>query len=110
MTKEKYFEMIELLGTEPLEEEIPTEFGDFPLEVQQIIEIYGFLSDVWDMFGGNYLGKDYSILPELFSIFKIEDKKLALILLKNIDNVRIDIINQKVKAREAKNKAKNKKV
>ena len=30
MTKEAYFEMCEMLGSEPLESEIPLELDDFP--------------------------------------------------------------------------------
>jgi hypothetical protein len=39
MTKEQYFEMCEALGTEPDPLEIPIEFDDLHLEVQEAYSI-----------------------------------------------------------------------
>ena len=65
MTKEAYFEMCDMLGSEPIEEEIPLELDDFPELVQQAFVIYGMLSDIWEGMSGSYLGKDYSLLFDL---------------------------------------------
>jgi hypothetical protein len=57
MTKERYLMMKEQLGEEPVEEEIPAGFEDFPYEVQEAINIFSILPDVWEGFSGTYMGK-----------------------------------------------------
>jgi hypothetical protein len=57
MTKDQYFEMCEMLGSEPSDSEIPVEFEDFPFEVQQAFNAYRMLRDEWDTMNGTYLGK-----------------------------------------------------
>lgn len=102
MTKETYFEMCEMLAQEPIESEIPVEISDFPEIVQQCFVIYGILSDIWDPMGGNYLGKDYSIVFKLFEVYDITENTeilLSLDFLQNIDNVRSKLISDKVKAK-----------
>lgn len=102
MTKDTYFEMCEMLGEEPLEAEIPIELSDFAELVQQCFVMYGILSDTWDSMGGNYLGKDYSIIFNLFDLYQISDpseKLLSLELLQHIDNVRAKLISDKIKAK-----------
>ena len=49
MTKERYIEMCELLGDPINEDELPYEIDDFPLVVQQALEVYGLLRDEWDV-------------------------------------------------------------
>lgn len=96
MTKEAYFEMCEALGTEPLEEEIPIEIVDFPLEIQEVLEIYRMLRDDWDMVNGNYMGKQFSGISELFDIMEVNtlDRKLYLTLLHTVDSIRADEIRK----------------
>jgi len=104
MTKDTYFEMCEMLKQEPIESEIPTELSDFPDLVQQCFVIYGILSDNWDPMGGNYLGKDYSIVFKLFEIYDVVDKTetlLSLDFLQNIDSVRSKLISDKIKAKSS---------
>jgi len=54
MTKEQYLEMCEMLGTEPVDAEIPVDFTDFPELVQQILNIYNVLISLgryeWSIF------------------------------------------------------------
>jgi hypothetical protein len=105
MTKEAYFEMCELLGSEPRDEEIPVELGDFPDLVQQTLSIYSILKDSWDPMGGNYLGKELSILPTLLDCYNIESKDEILIVLdiiQYIDLVRYKLISSKQKAPTSK--------
>lgn len=102
MTKDSYFEMCEMLGEEPIESEIPLELSDFPELVQQCFVMYGILSDNWDSMGGNYLGKDYSIVFKLFDIYQVSDpseKLLSLDFMQHIDNVRSKLISDKIKAK-----------
>ena len=101
MTKETYFEMCEMLGSEPLESEIPLELEDFPDLVQQVFVIYNTLADIWDPMGGNYLGKDYGIVFNLFELYDLvdrEEKLLAMEVLRRIDYTRSKLISEKQKA------------
>jgi hypothetical protein len=99
MTKEKYFEMCEMLNQEPVESEIPIELDDFPSIVQQCFSIYSVLTDVWDPMGGNYLGKDYSLVFDLFELYSIEkeDRLLGLQILQFMDTVRSKLVAEKIK-------------
>jgi hypothetical protein len=97
MTKNAYFEMCEVLGSEPLEDEIPVEFSDFPILLQQVFTVYTYLPDKWDPMGGNYLGKDLSIVYKLFNTLNIEvqEEGLALQLLTYLDSARRKALNKK---------------
>ena len=102
MTKEAYFEMCEALGSEPLDDEIPVEIDDFPLLVQDCLVLYSMLADRWDSMGGQYLGKDYSIVFNLFTVYQIqetEEQMLCLSFIQKIDAIRSEIINSKIKAK-----------
>lgn len=102
MTKDAYFEMCEMLEQEPIEEEIPIEIGDFPDLVQQCFVIYQVLADNWDSMGGGYLGKDYSIVFNLFNIYNITESEeilLCLDFLQHMDGVRQKLIAEKIKAK-----------
>lgn len=106
MTKESYFEMCEMLNEEPLEENIPIEYDDFPELVQQILTMYWLLEDRWDTMGGHYLGKNYSTIFNLLSLYSIDSSEalLAIDLLKHIDSIRSDIIAEKLKAKSPTSK------
>lgn len=94
MTKAQYFEMCELLNSEPKEEEIPVEFNDLLLEVQQALQIYNNLQDCWDYMGGNYIGKNLSGFRDVLEILEIprEDYRSIYELVMQIDRIRSDII------------------
>lgn len=99
MTREKYFEMCEMLGSEPAENEIPVEYDDFPLEVQQTFNVYRMLKDEWEGFNGLYLGKSFIGLTEILDYMEIDhsDRKLTVQLIKLIDSIRGNLINEKEK-------------
>lgn len=94
MTKEQYFEMCEMLGSEPIEDEIPVEFDDFPLEVQEALQIYNNLQDNWDYMGGNYIGKNLTGFKDILDIFEIskEDRRSIYELIMHIDRIRAKLI------------------
>lgn len=106
MTKDRYFEMCEALGSEPVESEIPVDMEDFPDEVQQAFQIYYLLKDIWDTMGGNYLGKDTSTLFDFFDLYEIEKPNRLLIvsLIQHMDAARSKLISQKQKAKEPSSK------
>ena len=102
MTKDTYFEMCEQLGNEPLESEIPVDFDDFPLEVQQAFNAYKMLRDEWDTMSGSYLGKSLLGVKDILEATEIDvsEHKLIIMLIRIIDNVRSEEINNKKKMQE----------
>jgi hypothetical protein len=102
MTKDQYFEMCEMLGSEPMESEIPVEFDDFPLEVQQAFNAYRMLRDEWDTMSGTYLGKSLIGVRDVLEATEIDpsEQKFIIMLIRVIDNVRSDEINSKKKTQE----------
>lgn len=94
MTKEAYFEMCEMLGSEPIESEIPVEYDDLLVDVQEALDIYYKLRDEWDTMNGNYLGKNYSGIGDIMDILEIpvEDRKTLFNLLGMIDRNRSEAI------------------
>jgi hypothetical protein len=95
------------MGNEPLEEEIPVEFEDFPTDVQEAFLMYYKLQDQWDGFGGNYLGKNYSGIKDLFEINEIprEDWKTMFDLIELLDHYRAQQIRKTLDQKRAKNPA-----
>lgn len=90
MTKDSYFEMCEMLGSEPIESEIPIEQSDFPTEVQDAIGVYYKLKDDWDTMNGVYMGKSYVGLQDILNILEIpmEDRRWTLDWITVMDNIR----------------------
>jgi hypothetical protein len=99
MTKESYLEMCELLGTEPVESEIPIEFEDLYDEVQEAITVYNMLQDNWDTMNGLYLGKILNGIVDIFSIAEIEDRQTCYKIIQLLDSSRSKVINEKKPAK-----------
>ena len=100
--------MCEQMGSEPIAEEIPADFSDFPWEVQTAINIFYILPDRFEGMSGTYMGKDFSILPYLFDeIYGIENKKQTMQFILLIGRIVSKQYSDAQKARERK--AKNKK-
>jgi hypothetical protein len=87
---ETYLEMCEMLGEEPVEENMPIEFSELPNLIQQCFVMHRTLTDIWDTMNGNYLGKDYSIIFKLFDLYEIEqgERLFVLDILHTIDNIK----------------------
>lgn len=96
VTKQSYFEMCEMLGTEPIDSDIPVELEDFPIEVQQAFNVYKMLRDEWDTMSGSYLGKSFIGIRDLLETAEIEpeDQKFMVMLVRLIDQVRSQEINK----------------
>lgn len=90
MTKDIYFEMCEALGTEPILEEIPVDYEDFCIDVQEALGVYHKLKDEWDTMNGNYMGKSYAGILDIFTILEVpvEDHKTLYNLIGIIDTHR----------------------
>lgn len=87
------------MGNEPDPEQVPIDFNDFPVELQQAFGVYRMLQDQWDSIGGNYLGKSLIGVKDLLEVSEIdpEDNKFIIMLVKMIDTVRANEINSKTK-------------
>lgn len=97
--------MKEQLGEEPNPEELPADFNDFPSPVQDAIMIYSILPDVWESFGGTFLGKDYSVLPYLANqVYSIQDHTQLMQFLLIINNIVSRNRAEKQKQQQAKAK------
>lgn len=90
MTKNAYFEMCEALGSDPVEEEIPVDYEDLFIDVQEALSIYHKLKDDWDTVNGNYLGKSYAGILDILTILEVpvEDRKTVYDLIGIIDKHR----------------------
>jgi hypothetical protein len=99
MTKEKYFEMCTALNSEPLQEEIPVEYEDLLIDVQEALDIYYKLKDEWDTMNGNYMGKNFSGLGDILEILEIpkEDRKTIFHLICTIDRHRSESLSERKK-------------
>ena len=109
MTKERYLEMMEQMGSEPKKDEIPPDASDFSFETLVAFEINNLLRDVWDGMSGAYFGKDLSTLPMLFDVYSINDKYDKIFymhLLAIIFEENIKLINNKIKQEQIRNKRK----
>ena len=85
MTRDKYLDMMEQLGKEPLEEEIPPDFDDLPEIVVQAVNTFNSLGDrVYPEIG--YIGKDYINLPFFLDVYDIEDTEYFLEILSWLDS------------------------
>lgn len=103
MTKETYFEMCEMMGTDVIEEDIPVELGDFPPEVQTAFEVYQVLQDHWEGMSGTYMGKNLTGFKDILDIFEVEhwDRKITLELINLIDRERMTQYDAKRKQEES---------
>lgn len=105
MTKDKYLEMQEQLGREPDIEDCPPGYEDFPPVVLNSISIFNYLGDrVYPEIG--YIGKDYTNLPILLKMFKIDNIELALEILSRLDGHAIKKSQEKLKREYDKMKRK----
>lgn len=97
MTREAYFELCEVMGNAPVEDEIPVEFDDFALEVQQAFGVYRMLRDEWDTMNGLYLGKSLIGIKDILEATEVEpdEHKFIIVLVRMIDQVRSNEINSK---------------
>lgn len=97
MTKDAYFDMCAALNSEPIEREIPVEYDDLSIDVQEALNIYSKLRDEWDTMNGVYLGKNYNGILDIFDILEVpkEDRKTMFELIGSIDNVRSKALEAK---------------
>lgn len=96
MTKDKYLEMEEQLGRQPDPEKCPPGIEDFPQIIIDSISIFNYLGDrVYPDIG--YVGKDYTNLPILLKMFKIDNVELVLDALSRLDAQAIKKSQERIK-------------
>lgn len=84
MTKDKYLDIQAQLDKDPDPARCPPDTEDFPDIVVYALNIFNMLGDrVYPEIG--YIGKDYTNLPILLDIYKIENKELFLDILTRLD-------------------------
>ena len=106
MTRERYLEMCEQMGNEPLEEEIPPDMQDFPPIIVEALHTFNMLGDrLYPEIG--YVGKDYTNLEHFLELYGIEDKEYFLQLLSWLDARAIKKSSEEMKRQYDKMKRQN---
>ena len=68
MTRERYLDLCEQMGNEPIEEEIPPDWSDLPEIVTHAVNTFNLMGDrVYPEIG--YVGKDYTNLNHYIELF-----------------------------------------
>lgn len=98
--------MMEQMGRDPIPDEVPPDYEDFPQIVLEAIETFNSLGDRVQADVG-YIGKDYTNLPFYMRIHKVEDEDLFLNVLLRLDAQAIEISSKRMKAEMDKMKRKN---
>jgi len=106
MTRERYFKMCEQLGQEPIEDEIPPDWEDFPEIAILAITVFSMLGDRLAADIG-YLGKDFTNLSHYLEIYEIEDKELFLEILTSLESRAIKQSQEELKGEREKLKRKH---
>ncbi len=102
MDKDQYFEMCEMMGTEPIDSEIPIEYEDLPTDIQEAMNVYNMLQDNWDSMNGVYMGKVVAGISDIFKIMDVEDERTTYFIISIIDRQRSEILNAKHKQKATK--------
>lgn len=106
MTRDKYLDMMEQLGKEPIESEIPPDFEDLPEIVVQALSTFNMLGDrAYPEIG--YVGKDYTNLPYYIDIYDVEDREYFLEILAWLDARAIKKSSEMIKREYEKLKRQN---
>ena len=85
MTRLKYLSMCEQLEQEPIENEIPPDWEDFPEVIQHAINTFNQLGDrVFPEIG--FVGKDYTNLSHYLEVYDVNDKEFFLEILSWLDS------------------------
>ena len=93
--------MCELLGSEPIESEIPVGREDLSVDTQLALSIYDKLQANWEGMSGHYLGKDMSLIPTLVKHYKYDKALVGYIweIIPIIDNIVASDLAEKIKRR-----------
>lgn len=87
---------MERLGREPDPDKAPLHRSHFPPEVQIAFFVHSLLPDRWDGASGTYLGKDWSALAVLLSVYEIDVPQVVVVFVKQMDIYNSRQINDKM--------------
>jgi hypothetical protein len=106
MTKDKYLEVCEQLGQEPVQSRCPPDWEDFPEIVVSALNVFNSLGDrIYPEIG--YVGKDYTNLRIFMSLYNIEDTDFFLELIGWLDSRAIKKSSENIKKEYDKLKRKS---
>ena len=101
MTRERYLEMCEQMGNEPLDEEIPPNYEDMPEVIIVALTTFSLLGDrIYPDIG--YIGKDYTNLDHYIDVFGIDDKEYFMSILSWRDSRMIKKASEEMKKQHDK--------
>ena len=69
---------------------MPLETSDLPSDVQVAFFIFGFLEDIWDGMSGQYMGKKWSTLEYLFTLYGIQEQTIVLFFMKLWEGILVE--------------------
>ena len=96
MTQDKYLDMMEQLGKNPVPEELPPGFDDLPEIMQIAISSFNLMGDrIYPEIG--YVGKDYTNLKHFIEIYEVEDIEFFLEILNWLDSRAIKKSSEQLK-------------
>ncbi len=98
------------MGVEPKEEDIPKDPSTFSVEAQQALVLMNALPDIWEGMNGVWLGKNYTGLFDIMSLYGVIDRRAVFELLKVCEDELGKFYAQKRKEQEQLAKAKRGKV
>lgn len=106
MTRNKYLTMMEQLGQEPKDSEIPPDWDDLPEIVIQAVNTFNMLGDrIYPEIG--YVGKDYTNLPFYIDFCGVEDVEFFLEILHMLDTRAVKQSSDQIKKMHEKLKRKS---
>lgn len=101
MTQDRYLDMMEQLGKNPVETEVPPDFEDLPDIVINAVNTFNILGDrVFPDIG--YTGKDYTNLPIFLKLYDVEDEEFFLEILSWLDSRAIKKSSEHIKKQHDK--------
>lgn len=105
MTQDRYLEMMEQLGRDPIPEEMPPDITDLPEIMQAAIATFNMLGDrVYPDIG--FVGKDYTNLKHYIEVYDIEDVEFFLEILNWLDSRAVKKSSEQLKQEMEKAKRK----
>ena len=104
ISREKHIEMLELMGREINEDDLPISFDDLAMETRLAIEIHQYFGDQWTD-SGVYIAKDLTALNTVFDAYEITDNHEKLYILKIMNIIDRHLSNKT--AEKLKSSAKN---
>lgn len=106
MTRDRYLDMMQQLGKEPLEEEVPPDWEDLPEIIIDALNTFNSLGDrVYGEIG--FTGKDYTNLPFFLEVYDITDTEYFLEILSWLDSRAIKKSSEQLKKEYDKLKRKS---